>query len=94
MSRRPGIGKDWLEKYRGDTNKDFITFNGMKMKLPKYYDNLNEIFDEEKMKGVKAKRIRKAREKEHDNTMERLGVKEKVKEAQMKTLRRLYENES
>ena len=41
MSRRPGIGRDWFEKWRGDVfPSDFVVVRGMKMKPPRYYTDL------------------------------------------------------
>jgi hypothetical protein len=107
MSRRPGIGREWLEKYKQDTDKDFITLRGKKMKLPKYYDSINEQeslieeaskIDEQakrvyspKMERIKGKRRSAAKEAEADNTFERLAVKEEVKKAQVAMLKRNVE---
>ena len=36
MSRRPGLGKGWFEKYKSDVYPDdFVILNGKKMKPPK-----------------------------------------------------------
>lgn len=62
MSRRPGIGKWWYEKY-GKTDlfpKDFLTVNGVKHKVPKYYDSLKIKEDPEEMEGIKEKRMKVA----------------------------------
>jgi hypothetical protein len=88
MSRRPGLGKGWYEKYKSDTDKDFITIRGAKMKLPKYYDSQIEKESELEMKIRKGKRIREAIKRKEDNTMDRLRVKEKVKKAQLEYLKR------
>lgn len=41
QSRRPGIGKPWLEKWKTDVfPNDFCVINGKKVKVPKYYDAL------------------------------------------------------
>jgi hypothetical protein len=88
MSRRPGLGKEWLEKYKGDTDKDFITVRGKKMKLPKYYDSQLEMEDELAMMERKGKRRAQAKKNAHDNTDARLKVKETVKLAQIGTLTR------
>lgn len=41
MSRRPGIGKTWFEKYKDDVYpNDFVVMRGKKCRLPKYYDKL------------------------------------------------------
>ena len=45
-SRRPGIGKEWIEKFLYDTYKDdFVVVNGKKLRPPKYYDNVLESVD-------------------------------------------------
>ena len=89
MSRRPGIGKDWLEKFRTDTNKDFITVRGQKMGLPKYYDNLLEQLGED-LQDRKLKRM-KSIDKAETSTV-RLRTKEKVKIAQITNLNRNLED--
>jgi hypothetical protein len=83
-----GIGHSWLEKFKGDTEKDFITVNKKKMSLPKYYDTILEQMGEdiEKRKIERKKKLDK-----EDNTYERLRVKEKVKDAQIKQLERNLE---
>lgn len=92
MSRRPGIGKTWFEKYSDDTNKDYITIRGQKMSLPKYYDALLEQTEEqESFEKRKGKRRQQAKKRKHDNTTERLAVKEAVKKAQIKFLQRTIE---
>lgn len=41
QSRRPGIGKPWLEKWKSDVFPlDFCIINGQKVRVPKYYDAL------------------------------------------------------
>jgi hypothetical protein len=85
MSRRPGLGATWLEKYKGDTDKDFITLRGIKMSLPTYYDSLLEKMGDN-IEQRKAKRMSMI--DPLDNTIERNRIKEKVKEAQTNNLNR------
>ena len=80
---RYGIGRNWLNTFKSDTNKDFITLNGVKMKLPKYYDSVLEMEDELEFRKRKARRRTQAELRKEDNTFERLMVKEKVKKAQL-----------
>nr|QJB20244.1 MAG: replication initiator protein [Microvirus sp.] len=41
QSRKPGIGKPWLNKWKCDTfPNDFIVINGQKQRVPTYYDDL------------------------------------------------------
>jgi len=89
MSRRKGIGNEWINKYKRDVYpKDFLTIRGKKMKPPMYYDNILEGLDPEMYKEVKEKR---AKYKDEDDGR-RLLEREKYKELQTKTLIRSYEN--
>ena len=88
---RYGLGKAWLEKYKGDTDKDFITINRFKASLPKYYDNILEVEDAIAFDERKRKRKREIIKHKEDNTPERLIAKEKVAIAKTQTLTRDYE---
>lgn len=90
MSRRPGIGASWFEKYKTDVYpKDFFTVNGNKMRPPRYYDNLLEKKDSGMLADIKIKRDRSAYENEE--SLVRLTEREKYKKIVTKTLRRDYE---
>ena len=57
MSRRPGIGKPWLLKFKSDVYpKDYFTLKGKKMRPPKHYDYILEGIDPRMLKGVKDRR--------------------------------------
>ena len=57
MSRRPGLGRAWYEKYKGDCYpKDFVTHKGKKLKPPRYYDYLYDIEKPEEMEVIKSNR--------------------------------------
>ena len=84
MSRKPGLGKGWLEKYKSDTNKDYITINGNKMGLPKYYDAILQAEDEEQFRKRKNARIKRINQEEQLPI--RMEAKRKVKEVQSKQL--------
>jgi len=93
MSRRPGIGSTWFEKYKKDIYPDnFVVLKGKKMKPPRYYQQRYEIENPEAYKALQKKN--KAFNKKHvsDSTPERLAVREKCKIAQLKILPRNYEN--
>jgi len=48
MSRRPGIGTKWFEKYHSDViNNDIMVINGKETKPPKFYDKLTESLNPE-----------------------------------------------
>jgi len=89
MSRRPGIGKDWLNKYTSDIYPgDFVVMNGKKMKPPKYYDKQYEIEYPSDYAKLRSKRLQGSRKNQHDNTPERLKVRLAVQEARLKRLPR------
>lgn len=87
MSRRPGIGKEWFDKFKKDAYpSDFITHEGSKYSLPRYYDNMFEMENPKVMKEIKQKRIDNIHKE--DNTRQRLEAREKVKIAQLTQLKR------
>lgn len=89
MSRRPGIGRGWYEKWSGDVfPDDFIIVDGKHMRPPKYYDDLLDKEDERELRKMKGVRKRNADKHSDDNTPERRKVREKVKISQIKTLGR------
>lgn len=94
MSRRPGIGKLFLDKYKDDIYPgDFVVVNGKKVKVPRYYDQQYEIAYPDEY--AKLKRARKAAVEKHkwNNTDRRLRVREKVHAARMGMLPRSYEGQ-
>lgn len=90
MSRNPGIGKKWLEKFESDVYpSDFvITRNGMKIKPPKYYNSQYELSHPLTMEDIKNQRLIKANENWQESEPKKLLVKERIKIAQTKTLTR------
>lgn len=78
QSRRPGIARQWFETYKTDLDKGFITMRGKKMQPPKYYDKLFEDTDPFKFDELKEIRLLSQRENAHDNTYERLNIKEQI----------------
>lgn len=87
MSLKPGIGATWLEKYRDDVYpNDYVVVNGVKCKPPRYYDKRIEHLD--MIDDVKYSRYLDGRRLMHDNTDDRLVVKERVLNARIKSLKR------
>lgn len=83
MSRRPGIGKSWFEKYSSDVfPHDEVVLRGSKMKPPKYYSQLYEKFHPDEMELIKESRMKAAKKPEisQHNTYERLRVREEVQQ--------------
>lgn len=79
MSRMPGIGKTWLEKYKADVYPhDYVVINNHKVKPPRYYDSL---LSEEELAQLKEKRAKDAPDiiDEYNEAMDRLWVSEEIK---------------
>lgn len=94
MSRRPGIGKGWLEKYMGDVFPgDFVVLRGKTLKPPKFYSGQLEIISPEQYAMVKARRRVDADAQSMNNTPERLAVREYLQEEKLKQLKRTFEND-
>lgn len=90
MSRKPGIGLNWVRKYSTDIwPHDFLVHNNATVKVPRYYDNQ---LTEEALIQIKKTRITNAKKQAKNNTPERLAVREKIKLLNLKQLTRSYEN--
>lgn len=86
MSRRPGLGADWLKKFKNDVYPfDFVVMDNVKMSPPKYYDNLLKTLDPALYAEVMLKRKvgAKCAESDPDNSPRRLTVRHKVHKARM-----------
>lgn len=102
MSRRPGIGKMWLEKFRGDVYpNDKLWINGRYVHPPKYYDSQLQKLDPSTMALLKIQREKNAEKNtcidvlsngkvivESDSCDRRLIAKEETKNAQISLLSR------
>ncbi len=88
MSKRPAIGKTWLEKYMSDVYPadECITRTGHKMRPPKYYDKIVEEKHPELMRELKIKR-REALTEETKSGIHRMA-KEKILQAKAKDKRK------
>ena len=88
MSTRGGIGKAFYERYKGDMYpKGFLHVNGVRMQPAKYYDRLFELEDPVGYKELKRERASNARKKMHDNSPERLKVREECLEIRLEKLK-------
>lgn len=94
MSKKPGIGATWFDKYHGDIFKhDHAIADGAQRKVPRYYDKLLE---RKQKKGetnydtdaIEHKRQIRGRMNVQDQTAERLKVREQVATARAATLKR------
>lgn len=101
MSRRPGIGKAWIDKYPSDVYPhDFVHVRGNhKCKPPRYYDDKYDLQCKEKSGkiGLSMEDIKKRREviarNDSNNSDKRLKAREKYTKALFKRKERKYETE-
>ncbi len=92
MSRRPGIGKTWYEKYKSDLfPRDECIIDGRIMKPPRYYAKMYQTQEPEKHEQIKNTRRRFFEKHKQDATWQRLADREKVKHAQLNQLPRTLE---
>lgn len=86
MSLKPGIGKEWSEEFNAETFRDdYVIVNGRRAVPPRYY--FDQLSDKEKEK-ISRIRTKAAKESESERTLGRLRVRETVKKAQIRTLKR------
>ncbi len=95
MSRRPGIGTTWFDRFGSDVfPQDEVVINGFPSKPPRFYDGLYELDNPEDHARVKRERVLLSRKRSEDSTPARLAVREICKKAQVSFLKRSFENES
>jgi len=81
MSRNPGLGATWFDKYWKDIYPgDFVVANGKKFRPPKFYDLMLSRKDPEMLKKLKRQRMKFASDRPWDSTPERMEVKEEILE--------------
>lgn len=84
MSRRPGVGRGWFDKYGAHAYAhDSVIVNGQEVRPPRYYDGLYESVDSKRLEKLKKVRRRKAAAGRKDNTPERRRVRETVAMARL-----------
>lgn len=95
MSRRPGIGYDWFQKFKSDVfPRDFVVVNSkLKVKPPRSYDRLLELTDPTLFSIIKSERVAVNESSEHFS-FSRLKAREEIQHARVSKLIRGYENDS
>jgi hypothetical protein len=86
MSRKPGIGKSWLDKYKNDVYPhDYVVIKKHQIRPPRYYDKL---LSEDELLSIKEKRAEELPEviDQYNEAMDRLWVAEAVKEKRLEIL--------
>lgn len=86
MSLKPGIGASWLEQYKSDVmvNDSIVLKGGQRMKVPRYFDELMELFDPDELEASKLRRTEAAGRFIENNTRKRLEVRETIAQAKLK----------
>lgn len=91
MSRRPGIGRGWIEKYHGEVYRaDAVLSRGHESKPPRYYDVVHESLNEEKAQEIARSRALAGRDYK-EATDARLQVRRVCTEARLNLKRRRLE---
>ena len=89
MSRRPGIGAGWYDKYETDLYPhDVCVVDGSKKAVPKFYNNKYQLDNKNQYSKIRAARKQKARKKAGNNTPERLAVREDLQIIKQEKLQR------
>lgn len=89
MSRRPGIGADWLARYKSDVfPSGFIVAEGKKMPPPRFYTSKLSVEEQQALK--RAARAAALPYKPHQTT-ERRRVRAAVRDARITRLKRPLE---
>lgn len=79
MSRRPGIGTGWFNKFRDEVlANDSVIVNGRPVRPPRFYDSKFQVSDAASMEFLKRRRRKAALLLRSDNTSRRRRVKEVV----------------
>lgn len=95
MSRRPGIGRHWFDRFKSDVfPDDEVVLRGKQLKPPKYYSSLFEHQDPAEHALMKGRRKKAQKTQQKNNTPDRLAVREEIQKTKIKMLKRNYENET
>lgn len=101
VSRRPGLGKPWFEKYGTYVkHHDEVVLRGRKMRPPKYYDRLFDLADPEAFAFTKAHRkqggkeaAEKLRQEDEAATVRRSAAGKPLSELRLHVMERCKETE-
>lgn len=103
MSRMPGIGDAWFQRYRCDAfPSDFLILDGHKVPVPRYYQakllreqEHDSLLSDDELLAVELKQRRREAAAPHaaNNTPERLAVREAVQSHRATRLKRDLDSE-
>lgn len=87
MSRRPGIGTNWYDRYSGDILRSgHLVVRGHKSSVPRFYNLKLEVQNPQRFSLMREKRLVSIADKWRDNTPARLAVRYRVRVAQTSSL--------
>lgn len=67
MSRRPGIGKNWYDKYNGDLDKGFVTVDGKKEAIPNFYKKIMSVEKAQELENIREANLQKLKKQDRWN---------------------------
>lgn len=89
MSRKPGLGRTWLEKYQTDAYPHGkVVVKGHQVPTPRYYDKIFADLEPLQYEQLQYVRYVEQIALTHEHTDARLAVQEQVAKAKHKSLRR------
>jgi hypothetical protein len=89
MSLKPGIGREWIEKYLDEVyDNDYVVVNGVKCRPPKYYDGVLKLVRPDSFESLEVGRVANAVLHAPDCTPARLADREVVTRARLAFKRR------
>lgn len=89
MSLKPGIGADWLYKYKSDVYPhDYVVVRGKKMKPPKAYDKMYKKSNPYEFDEILYTREKNAKLNPDNQDPKRLDAKRQILESRLSLLKR------
>lgn len=86
MSRKPGVGANWLALFASDVYPDdFVIINGKRVRPPRYYDQNYELLDPDSIKKIRWKRQKGLAKHADNNTPERLRVRQQIQDKKIES---------
>lgn len=90
-SRRPAIGKKWIEEWGHVVYRDdMIVMNGKEMKPPRYYDNVRAKTHEKQMQDTKQERERVGKERDREKDRRLTWQQARAREENMQSKEAIY----
>lgn len=91
MSRMPGIGASWFDKYWMDCSTGYLIHEGRKVPIPAYYLDLLERRNPALAEKLRMERLASALLHVEENSTRRAMTREEVKRLRLATLGRSYD---